>query len=60
MCLSGVFSSDNTKDTLMTYPDVNMWVGEVTEPQPPEVGAEYNLQWVDMSDDLEYFGRTGL
>jgi len=43
----------------MDYPGVNSWSGGVPHPQQPELDMEYDLQWVDFSEDLEEFGRMG-
>jgi len=33
--------------------------GEAPQPQLPPVDTQYDLQWVDLDDDLEEFGRMG-
>ena len=32
---------------------------DIPQLQPPEANVEFTLQWVDLSDDLEEFGRMG-
>jgi len=44
----------------MNHPGANSWSDGVPQPQPPEVDVEYDLQWVDFSEDLERFGRMGM
>jgi len=47
------------RETVMDYSTGKPRGGEAPQPRPPEVDTQYDLQWVDLDDDLEEFGRMG-